>query len=126
MARGKKYSDDLKEQAFLLYATCGNYNEVSRQLGVPITTIKHWIDNKKPDELDELRNKKKAEFIEKAGEVIDIALERLLKDLRSDETSIPVNHLTTVIGTMYDKRALAKGDSTENTNSEINVNIRVV
>lgn len=122
--RGKKYSDEIKEQAYLLYATCGNFNEVSRQINVPVTTIKGWIDNKKPDELDELRTKKKTEFVEKAGEVINIALQRLLVDLQDDEKEIPVNQLTTVIGTMYDKRALAQGEATQN--SDIKVKIEVV
>lgn len=115
MAKGKKYSDEIKEQAYLMYATCGNYNEVSRQTGVPVTTIKGWVDKKPPDELDGLRRKKKEEFIDKASDIIDIGLERLRQDLLDKEKQIPVNHLTTVIGTMYDKRALAKGESTGNT-----------
>ena len=115
MARGRKYSDAVKEKAYFMYATCGNYNEVSRQLGIPITTIKGWIDKKPPDELDGLRRRKKEEFIDKASEIIDIAAARLKRELLDEEKPIPVNHLTTVIGTMYDKRALARGESTENT-----------
>lgn len=115
MAQGKKYSDELKEQAFLLYATCGNYKEVGRELGIPYSTVRGWIESKPPDALDKLRNEKKAEFIEKAAELIDIALERLKDELTDREKAIPVNHLTTVIGTLYDKRALAKGESTGNT-----------
>ena len=83
MARGQKYPDDIKEKAFLLYATCGNYNEVSRELDVPITTIKGWIDKKNPDELDELRKKKKEEFVDKASDIIDKGL-RLLKKVLQD------------------------------------------
>ena len=81
MARGQKYPDEIKEKAFLLYATCGNYNEVSRELDVPITTIKGWIDKKNPDELDELRKKKKEEFVDKASDIIDKGLRLLNRRL---------------------------------------------
>ena len=114
MARGKKYTDEIKEKAYLMYATCGNFNEVSRKLGVPITTIKTWIDKKQPDELDELRTQKKMEFVDKASEIIDMALDRLKKEWEDEESRIPVNQLTTAIGTLYDKRALAKGEATQN------------
>ena len=39
---------------------------------------------------------------------------RLEKEIADDEKDIPINHLTTAIGTLYDKRALAKGEMTQN------------
>ena len=122
--RGKKYTDEIKEQAYLMYATCGSYAETARNLGIAKSTVKGWIDKKEPDEFEQLRSQKKMEFADKAGEVINIALQRLLGDLKDGEKDIPVNHLTTVIGTMYDKRALARGESTES--SDIKVTIKVV
>ena len=113
--RGKKYSDEIKEQAYLLYATNGSAAETGKALGVPANTISTWIKKKPPDKFDEVRDKKKLEFVEKASEIIDIALNRLEAELTNEDTAIPVNHLTTVIGTLYDKRALAKGESTDNT-----------
>lgn len=132
-----------------MYATCTNFNEVSRQLGVPVTTIKGWIEKKKPDAFDELRTQKKAEFIEKSSEILDKLLllldrrvttalifeeelDRLLEMIsKQNEISDKekktivmklkemqlqkIGELSTVIGTLYDKRALAKGESTENT-----------
>ena len=42
--------------------------------------------------------------------------------LEDEEEHIPINHLAIVFGTAYDKRALAKGETTQNidfaTNSE--------
>ena len=150
MARGQKYPDEIKEKAFLLYATCGNYNEVSRQLCVPYATVKGWIDGKKPDELDKLREEKKRGFIDKASDIIDKGLRllnrrldraiehendldklideiyrtgkeelsqeeknRLVSKIRSLQIQ-NMRDITTAIGTLYDKRALAKGDSTDN------------
>ena len=122
MARGKKYSDEEKEKAYLMYATSGSYAEVSKALGIPESTIATWIADKKnsePDEFEELRSKKKEDFIDKASEIIDLAFDRLKKKLNNGDSDIAVNHLTTVIGTLYDKRALARGESTERTTVEI-------
>ena len=112
--RGKKYSDDIKEKAYALYAINGSYAETSRAIGVPHNTIQKWIKEKPPDEFEELRRENKQNFIEQAGEIIDLALQRLKNEISDEDTVIPVNHLTTVIGTLYDKRALAKGESTDN------------
>lgn len=120
MARGKKYSDEIKEKAYFMYATSGNINEVSKELGVPYATVAGWLKAKArdaPDEFDKLRDEKKKDFIDRSSELIDLAFDRLQEKL-SGEDDIPVNHLTTVIGTLYDKRALAKGESTENTQVE--------
>jgi hypothetical protein len=49
-------------------------------------------------------------------------LERIEKEVLDDEKDIPLNHLTTAMGTLYDKRALSRGETTQNidfaTNSE--------
>lgn len=112
--RGRKYSDEVKEKAYALYAICGNYEEVSRQIGVPSNTIIGWVKDKPPDGYEELRDQKRREFIDSASEIIELAIERLKNDLLDEDKPIPANHLTTVIGTLYDKRALASGDTTEN------------
>lgn len=157
MARGQKYPDDIKEKAYLLYATCDNYNEVSRALDVPITTIKGWVGKKKPDELDELRKKKKKEFVENASDIIDKGLYLLNRRLdtaiehedeldeliheiyQADKEELSqedkrrlvnkvrnlqlqnMRDITTAIGTLYDKRALAKGENTENQGISIEI-----
>ena len=121
MARGKKYSDEMKEKAYFMYATSCNINEVSKELGVPYATIAGWLKAKArdaPDEFDKLRDEKKRDFIDRSSELIDLAFDRLQEKLSGDY-DIPVNHLTTVIGTLYDKRALARGESTEKTTIEI-------
>lgn len=157
MARGKKYSDELKEKAYFMYATSGNINEVSKELNVPYATVAGWIKAKArdaPDEFDKLRDEKKKDFIEKSSDIIDkglgildrrfdralnqeTELDMIIDEIASsdnDEISpkqkenlirkikaleLPdVKALTTAIGTLYDKRALAKGESTENTQVE--------
>ena len=56
--------------------------------------------------------RKKETFIQKADKIIDKALNKLDKVL--DEDNIPANHLTTVIGTLIDKKRLVGGESTNN------------
>lgn len=149
--RGKKYSDEVKEKAYMMYAVCGNIAEVAKSLKVPANTISVWLKNKRPDEFDELRAEKKREFVEQSSDIIDKAMTLLerridralekeavldevidaIEDMGGDELSQKtkqrligtiemlkiqdIRSLTTAIGTLYDKRALAKGESTENT-----------
>lgn len=160
MASGKKYSDEIKEQAFLLYATCGSYAETARQLGLAKSTVKGWIDKKEPDALEQARTEKRMEFVDKASAIIDKGLKLLDRRINtalehedeldalideifsSDKEEISpeekkmlvskirslqvqkLGEITTAIGTLYDKRALARGESTEN--GLIDVNIKIV
>lgn len=157
VARGKKYPDEIKEKAYLMYATCGNIEEVSRALNVPASTLSGWLKAKardSPDEFEELRREKKIDFIKQSSSIIDkglmlldrrferalkqeTELDELLDEIESagkEEISVAerknliakirslqlhdVKSITTAIGTLYDKRALAKGESTENTQVE--------
>ena len=86
---------------------------------------KIYKENKEKPEFVKLCNKKKEEFADKASIIIDKALKRLEEALDDKEDKIPVNNLSTVIGTLYDKRALAKGDSTSNTELSIKMDEKV-
>jgi len=99
------------------YALTNSYNATAKKLGISDKTVKKIVeDNPK------LYEEKKDEFVEKSSKLIDKALKKLDKALDKDD--IPVNNLTTVIGTLYDKRALARGESTGN--NKFDVNIKVV
>lgn len=103
-----------------------NFSETGRQLGIATTTVeKIYKENKEKPEFVKLCNKKKEEFADKASIIIDKALKRLEEALDDKEDKIPVNNLSTVIGTLYDKRALAKGDSTSNTELSIKMDEKV-
>lgn len=160
--QGKKYSDETKEQAYLLYATSGSFAQVARELGIARSTVKGWIDQKRaeePDEFEQLRTEKKEEFIDKASQIINKGLKLLDRrintaleheneldlliyeifqsdkdELSQDEKLRLVNkiksiqvqklgEITTAIGTLYDKRALAKGDSTQNTKVSVEMSM---
>lgn len=116
MARGKKTSPEVIYQVMTSWAITNNYNQTAKDLGMAATTVEKIVkDNKDKDEFVKLCADKKDTFAEKATEIIDILLERIIREATDEEKDIPFNHLTTALGTVYDKRALAKGESTENT-----------
>lgn len=122
MASGKKTSRENIYKVMSLYFTTNNYNDTAQQLGMPYSTVRDIVlENKDKDKFVELKNKKKEEFIIKADKIIAKALNKLEEGLDRDD--IAINHLSTVIGTIYDKRALAKGESTVNENITIKVDL---
>ena len=116
MAKGKKTSPEVIYQVMTSWAMTNNFSQTARDLNMAVTTVEKIVkDNKDKEEFVRLCNDKKDSFVEKADEIIDILLERIVKEATNDEKEIPLNQLTTALGTVYDKRALAKGESTENT-----------
>lgn len=121
MPKGVKTDEQKKIEAMTSYALTNSYNKTAKEVGISDKTVKSIIE-KNQEDYARISEQKKDEFIDKASKIIDKALDKLNKEL--DKEDIPVNNLTTVIGTLYDKRALAKGESTEN--SSFDVNIRVI
>ncbi|MBQ7307116.1 MAG: hypothetical protein IJW82_01140 [Clostridia bacterium] len=114
--RGKKFNDDIKEKALAMMVVNNNLSEISRELNVCESTLRTW-KNSNNDEFAKLRTKKKEEFVNRAWEVISLGQEILIRDLKSaikSGNSIDLGKLTTIIGTMYDKQALASNESTMN------------
>lgn len=98
------------------WAITKNYSETARALNMSCNTVKDIVEREKDKpEFVKLLEEKQDEFAETATRIINKALKRLEQTIESEDNEIPVNQLTTAIGTLYDKRALAKGESTENT-----------
>lgn len=120
MAKGKKTDNETIYKIMVSMFKTNNFSETGRQLNIPQKTVeKVFKENKDKPEFAKLCEQKKEEFVDKATRLINKALDRLEKMLDDKEEKIPVNNLSTVIGTLYDKRALAQGNSTVNT--EINI-----
>ena len=156
MPRGKKTSPETIYAIMASWAVTQNTGETARELDLPPSTVEGIVNqNKERPEFVKLRDEKKADFAERASEIIDKGmlllsrrLERAIKqeealdvliaaifatdkeELTQDEKNKLVNKIralqlqdmkavTTTIGTMYDKRALAKGEATENTTVSI-------
>lgn len=124
MAKGKKTDNETIYKIMVSMFSTNNFNETSRQLKVPVKTVeKIYKENKDKEEFTKLCMQKKEEFTDKASRLIDKALKRLEEALDNKEDKIPVNNLSTVIGTLYDKRALAKGESTVNNKFEVDIKV---
>ncbi|MGN1269354.1 MAG: hypothetical protein ACI4UU_00565 [Clostridia bacterium] len=126
MAKGKKTDNETIYKVMLSVFSTGNYSETARQLDMPQKTVEEiYKKNIEKEEFTKLREQKKDEFAEKATRLIDKALNRLEQVLDNKEEKIPVNNLSTVIGTLYDKRNLAEGKSTVNTDINIRMDRKV-
>ena len=115
--RGKKYDTETKERALAALAVSNNIDELSREMGIPSNTLRQWKkDAEKSEDFIELRKEKRAEFVEKAWETIGNALklaDRRIKNALESGEELPLREISTYIGTMYDKAALASGEETE-------------
>lgn len=126
MAKGKKTDNETIYKIMLSVFSTGNFSETARQLDIPVGTVEDiYKRNINKEEFTKLRKEKTEEFAEKATRLIDKALNRLEKVLDDDEEKIPVNNLSTVIGTLYDKRNLAEGKATVNTDINIKMDKKV-
>ena len=124
MARGKKTEPEMIYKVMALWFTNYNMRETARQLDMPLTTVKDIVDgNIDKDEFKKLREEKQDEFAEKASGIIDMLLDRIIKEVSDDEKDIPLHHLTTAIGTLYDKRALSRGEMTQNLGFATNLDL---
>lgn len=158
MPRGKKTPPEVVYGIMASWAVTNNYKETSRELKIPVATVKKIVDeNKNKPEFKKLCNEKKAAFAEKATDIIDKGMDLLNRrferaieqeesldiliseifatdreEISQDEKKRLVNKLralqlqdvkaiTTAIGTLYDKRALAKGEATENTRNTVEI-----
>ena len=124
MAKGKKTKPEDVYRVMVSWAITHNNMETSRQLGIPESTVRKIVeDNKDKDEFKKLCEEKTSEFAEKTTKIIDMLLERLENEVLDEEKEIPINHLTTAIGTLYDKRALSKGEMTQNLGFATNISL---
>ena len=113
MPRGKNTPQEVIFQIMTSWAITNNVNETAKQLGCAESTVRKIVnDNKDKPEFAKLCEEKRNDFSKKADAIINKALDRLERDIDDEDKDIPVNHLTTVIGTLYDKKALADGKPT--------------
>lgn len=121
MARGQKTDIEKVYQVMQLYFTYGNNQKVADELNMPLTTVIDLVSkNKDKPEFVELRNKTRRKFSADFEEIIDLAVNRLKQEIQLQDR-IPVNQLSTVIGTVYDKNRLENDESTSNENQTIKI-----
>jgi transposase-like protein len=118
MARGQQLSDELRENIIAALASNNNVREIARQFKVSPASVMKYRDEK-PDEFEQLRTDKKTQMIDKIwSSLVDAADlgHSMILEAKNKERDIPLNQISTYYGTLYDKMALMKGESTSNTN----------
>lgn len=124
MARGVKIDNQKIAEIVTSYALTNNYSATAKECGVSANSVKNIITKQKLEnaqEFEKVCEDKKETFIQKADRLIDKAMDKLDKAL--DKEDIPVNNLTTAIGTLIDKKRLIGGESTENNKFEVNIKV---
>lgn len=117
--RGRNYPDSVRIKALQLLEI-HTLSEVARQMKIPLSTVSTWSSGgTKASAVDKkdfvaIRKEKKQEFIKKAWEGIQLAQDRLNCTLADGESKISAKDLSTVLGTLYDKQALASNENTQN------------
>lgn len=120
MARGKKTEPEVIYKIMASYAITQNKNETAKLLGISESTVRKVIEeNKNNPEFAKVCEQKKADFEEQATDIIYKILERIKQEIEDDENNIPLNQLSATLGVLYDKRALSRGESTDNKKVEI-------
>lgn len=123
MAQGKKLNSQEIYNIMCSYFETRNYTQTSKDLGVPTSTVENIVKvHIKDKEFVELWNKKKEDFATKADIIIYKAIDKLEKQLDNQE-NIPINQLTTAIGTLYDKKTISQTGIMGNDTPSVNINI---
>ena len=106
MAQGKKTDNQTIYNIMCSYFETRNYSQTGRDLDIPQQTVEKIVkEHIRDEEFRKLWEQKKEDFSTKADLIIYKAMDRLTKELDSNK-DIPVNQLTTAIGTLYDKKIM--------------------
>lgn len=123
MAQGKKTDKQTIYNIMASYFETRSFAQTSKDLDIPISTVEKLVKEHINDkEFVELWNRKKEDFVNKVDVVIYQAIDRLIKEMDKQE-SIPINQLTTAIGTLYDKKIMAQTGVMGNDTPNVQINI---
>lgn len=123
MARGKKTDPQTIYNIMCSYFETRNYSQTGRDLDIPEQTVEKIVkEHIKEQEYRELWDRKKEDFATKADIIIYKAMDRLVEQL-DNQKNIPVNQLTTAIGTLYDKKVVSQSGVLGNDTPSVQINI---
>ena len=123
MARGKQTDTQTIYNIMCSYFDTRTYTRTGEELGIPKSTVEKIVkEHIKDKEFVDLWNKKKEDFATKADMIIYKAMDKLINQLDTQE-SIPINQLSTTIGTLYDKKMIAEHGILGTDTPSVNINI---
>lgn len=117
MPKGVKTPRSKEIEVMNSHIETNSYNATSKETGVDDQTVKAIIERNMKE-----YEQKKEEFINKAEHLIFKSMERMDKELDTQET-IPISQLSTSIGILYDKRNIAQNGNIEQNTPNISINI---
>ncbi|KWX71611.1 hypothetical protein AMQ84_27195 [Paenibacillus riograndensis] len=119
--QGQKLTDELKEKIKAHLVANDNINETARVFKVSKSTV-HKIKNESPDDFERLRTDKKQQMIDAIWNSLVDAQQlghQMITEAKKGVRDIPLSQISTYYGTLYDKMALMKGESTANTQTTV-------
>ncbi len=123
MAKGVTTDRETLYKVMTSYFMTRSYAATARELYMPESTVQDLVKkNIKEKEFVELWREKKEDFATMADVMIYKAMDKLNNEL-DNQKNIPINQLTTAIGTLYDKRRIESIGSVESATPDININI---
>ena len=123
MAKGQKTEYEQLVLVMSDFFITRSYTATANNLSMPVSTIKTLVDaHINDEEFVELRKKKEEEFVERANHLIFKSMHIMDKELETMQ-NIPINQLTTAIGTLYDKKMMATNGSLGNDTPSVQINI---
>lgn len=74
MARGKKYGDEIKEKAIAMHMTGDSLSQISKKMGIALTTIRGWIvqNQKNIEDLESGKIDERSEVGKKTKEFVKV------------------------------------------------------
>jgi len=123
MARGKQTDTQTIYNIMASYFDTRTYTKTGEDLGIPKSTVEKIVkEHIKDKEFVDLWNKKKEDFATKADIIIYKAIDKLEEQI-DNQKNIPINQLTTAIGTLYDKKIMAQTGVMGNDTPSVQINI---
>lgn len=121
MGRGRSCDREQTIEMLVLYEEHQSYEKVAQLTGVKMTTVRNTILRAQNDpELAEEYAKIKKDFNRKFEKKAEVLIGKLLTALESKVDSViagdgeaRLSEITTAVGTLYDKRAVVRGESTD-------------
>ena len=102
--RGSKYPPEVVNEIMGIWIATHNAEEVARQTKIPVGSIKSIVKRHMFDEqFAEAQQKTLKKYGHKIEKIISKSLDRMIEVLDNKEEKIPLNHLSTEVGTMIDK-----------------------
>lgn len=122
IGRGRRYSQADKEKAVALYVLNANYAYVAEQVGAPESTVRGWLQSDEGAQaIADCRAKNREGMDARLTALMQRALDASEKRIAAIEQGekADLREISTFYGTLYDKRALMRGEATSNVGQSI-------